>query len=387
MNVPVIEGLSRLPLLCAALLLTACAGSDYPDGVAPVQVTPADRAELLSGSAFGVAAKDSVAPVDLLGVDEDMRYFLQQRVPEDTSKHQRVNRILQGLLDDGLNLQYHNFKTYTAAETFSSRDGNCMSFTNLFVALGREAGLKVYYQEVEVPPSWSTLDGSWMYSRHINALVRLYDEDRVVDFNLDEFDHDYHRSRLSDQQALARFHNNLGVHWMGQSEAHKSFLHYREALRLDPATSYFWTNLGSLYRRGGDDVQAEKAYLVAIDIDREPVAMSNLARLYRHQGNEQLASYYEARVQSFRRKNPFYLYHLAQESYARGEYAESERQLRRAIVLNDGEHEFYRLLGLTYIQLGKPEAAEQRFRQAAELANDPDAEARYRRKLELMANH
>jgi Flp pilus assembly protein TadD len=367
-------------VLAAVLALAACSSAYRSEpGVAALEQN------LLDGSVFGVAAAAAPPAVDLTALDDEMRAFLEERAPLDLSKQQKVRRILRGLLEGGLQLEYHNFHTFTAQETFHSREGNCMSFTNLFIALAREAGLKVSYQEVEVPPSWGSQSGSWLYSKHINALVAMQDYDQVVDFNLDNFDNDYPRYRISDRAALARYHNNMGVHWMGQQDYPGAFLHFRAALQLEPETSFFWTNLGSLYRRAGELPLAEQAYLHAIAIDGEPAAMSNLARHYQQQGDFERARYYEEQVTEFRRHNPFYLYQLARQAYNAADYEEARELLQRAIRFNDQEDRFFQLLGLSHLQLGEVAAAERRFRQAAELADSEDDKARYQRKLDLLA--
>lgn len=342
---------------------------------------------LLDGAEFGLSPGDRPPPAELTAVDERMRDFLAERVSESLSNPQKIRRILEALLDDGLKLQYHNYKTFTARETFRSREGNCMSFTNLFIALAREAGLKVSYQEVEVPPSWGEEAGSWMFSKHINALVKLPDNEQVVDFNLAEFRDHFPRYRISDRAALARYHNNLGAHWMSEGDTQKAFLHFRQALQLDAGTAYFWTNLGSLFRRDGHAEQAEQAYRIAIEMSGEPAAMSNLARLYREQGRGEQAREYEEKVDRYRRRNPFYLFHLAEEAYASADYEEAGNLLRRAIAKYERSHEFYRLLGLTYLQLQRPEEARRQFKKALALAEGGESEARYRHKLDLLANY
>jgi Flp pilus assembly protein TadD len=364
-------------------LLGACSG-------VPLAMQSADRhlvenAELLTGEAFGVSEHLQPPQADILYVDDQMRAFLQERVPEGLSNQQKIRWILQSLLIDGLQLEYDNFKTSTAQDTFITREGNCMSFTNLFIALAREAGLRVDYQEVEIPSTWASKDGSWLFNKHINALVRMPDWDQVVDFNMDDFDADYPRRRISDNAATARYHNNQGVHWMGEGDPSKAFLHIREALQRDPDTSYFWTNLGVLYKRQGEQELAERALLVAIDIDQEPAAVSNLARLYQKQGKLELAAAYEAQARSFRNKNPYYLYHSAGEAYREASYGEAKDLLRRAIMLHDGEHQFHRLLGLAYLQLGQIEDAQEQFRIGRGKAESIPDQERYNRKLKLLA--
>ena len=74
--------------------------------------------------------------------------------------------------------------TRTASDTFHDRQGNCLSFTMLFVALAREAGLTANYQSVQVQPTWAN-DGQVVIASHVNAVVRTgFGEETVVDFNI-----------------------------------------------------------------------------------------------------------------------------------------------------------------------------------------------------------
>lgn len=364
-----------------ALVLAACAAQP------PVQRTVnVSRAQLLAGDRLGVAPGAALEAVALTAVNDDMRAFLRERVPADAGDSRKIQLILQGILEDGLQLRYDNFRTYTAQEAFYSREGNCMSFTNLFVALAREVGVNARYQEVEIPPSWASEDETWLYNLHINALVKLAHGEQVVDFNLGDYDRDYQRRTLSDEEALARYHNNMGVHWMREQQPQRAFLHLRAALKLRPRTAHVWANLGTLYRREGDLEAAEAAYLAAIDIGDEAAAHSNLARLYRQLGEAQLSAWHRDRVQLFRRKNPYYLFHLAEQAYAAADYAGARRLLSGAIRQHREEHEFHRLLGLTHLRMGNVAAARKHFQQALAYAGDRD-QLRYRHKLELLARH
>ncbi|GAB3283019.1 transglutaminase domain-containing protein [Parahaliea aestuarii] len=375
----------RLRLFTTALLLSclgACAGQS-----SMVHSPRYSPEELLQGSRFGLQPA-ALEPVDLLAVNDDMRAFLRQHVPEGVNDRRKVELILAAILDDGLNLTYNNFRTFTAEEAFYSREGNCMSFTNLFVALAREAGVNVRFQEVTVPPTWSARGETWLFNLHINALVDLPSYKQVVDFNLDDYNREFHRRQLTDREALARYHNNMGVHWMTGGEGDRAFAHFQRAIQLRPGTGYFYTNLGTLYRRLGQDAAAESAYLTAIDIDEEPVAYSNLARLYAARGDSDRASYYRQQVDLFRSRNPYYLFYLAEEAYAEADYVEAEDLLRKALRQHSKDHRIYRLMGLVHLRQGDHWLAEKRFRQAAELAdNDDEALARYNHKLELLAQH
>ncbi|HKK23460.1 MAG TPA: tetratricopeptide repeat protein, partial [Pseudohaliea sp.] len=258
-------------LLLVLLCLAGCASQP------PLQFAPEARLlpdDLLDGRPFGVGPREAPGDPALLAVNDDMRAFLAERVPDRASDARKVELILEGILAGGLKLEYDNLLTLPASEAFYRRAGNCMSFTNLFLALAREAGVRASYQEVMVPPTWTEGDQAWFYNLHVNVLVNLPGAEQVVDFNLGDYMSAYPRRLISDEAGASRYHNNLGVHFMTHGDPGEAFLHFREALTLEPGAGHVWTNLGTLYRRQGQWARAEAAFRRAIDLDREPVAMS-----------------------------------------------------------------------------------------------------------------
>ena len=376
--------LRQLALLSALLALVACAGP----GPAPSQAAQAySRAALLDGSVLGLPPELKPPAPQLLAVNDDMRAFLAEHTPRKANKKQKVEQILRAILDDGLRLDYNLFHTLTAEEAFYTREGNCMSFTNLFVALAREAGIPARFQEVEVPPTWEARNETWLYNKHLNAVVDLPGGSMMVDFAMESFDTEYKRHLLDDEEVQARYHNNMGVHLMMDHEFTSAYLHFSRAVSLAPDTGYFWTNLGSLYRRAGEEAAAEAAYLRAIDVSREPAAMSNLARLYRQQDKENLAVWYEGKVELFRLHNPYYLHELALQAFEAGDYPLAVSRSRSALRLDKAQHEIYRLLGLSYVALGQLDDAGEAFTAAARLAESDEQKAGYSKKIRLLAGH
>lgn len=372
-------------VLC--LVLAACAGH-LPESVdiqyAPEQLVPETAPFARPGDVR------RLPPVDPLALDADMEAFLADVKSRSGSRRALLNNILRGLLGDGTVIQYDNFKTYTAQEAFHTREGNCLAFTNLFVALARAAGLKVYYQEVDIPHNWERQGETWVYNRHISAFVNLDNEGEFyVDFNLNpsqvEF---YETDRISDAEALAQYHNNMGVYWILAERFDLAYLHLREAILLSSKESWFWTNLGVLYSRVDDDRRAESAWLHAVDIGNDHSAESNLARYYNRIGNAELADLFQQRVQRFRSQNPFYRYELAESAYYAGDYETSIDQLNAAIRTRKTEEAFYRLLGLNYVKLGDREKARKAFALAEDVAKDSAARRVYNEKQKILReNH
>lgn len=72
-------------------------------------------------------------------------------------------------------------------------------------ALAREAGLRLRYQEVMLPPKWTDGDSTWLYNLHVNALVDLPgNATQIVDFNLQDYDNNYPRRPLTESAGEAR---------------------------------------------------------------------------------------------------------------------------------------------------------------------------------------
>jgi len=372
-----------VPVVIMSLLLAGCATASRHPGARIAM----DRETLLAGP------RELAAPepeVDVLALDDEMRAFVAEKIPRNATDQRKTKLLLEALFADGqAQLRYNRVKTYTAIETFHAMEGNCLSFTNLFVALAREAGLRAYYQEVETPATWVDSGELYISSRHINVLVayRLQD-DQVVDFDIYNFKQAYHREQISDNAALAQYHNNMTIHWLLQEEPARALAHQKLALKLAPMTGYMWTNLGVVYSRFGYPDYAEAAFLTALNYSQDSMlAANNLARLYEAQGKTELAAFYKEQAEASQRRNPFYLYALAKQHYARGEFAEARLELENAISLQDTEHEFYQLLGLTELSMGDEERARKSFELALENARDPEEEDRYNRKLRLLAQH
>jgi len=378
----------RLQQVAVLLMLLALAACSSVPRLTQQQVLEHHR-ELLRGSALFPVEEPlpELEPVELLAINADMRAFLDEHVPvKSVSDEIKTDRILRALLREGLHLQYSNLKTYTAEQTFYAREGNCLSFTNLFIALARAEGIIASYQEVEVPPAWSAVGDTYYFSLHINVLVDLPRKQKIVDFDVQNRSDRTLGNPVGDNVALAQYHNNMAVYYLGESDLRAAFLHSRKAIELRPMTGYFWANLGTIFKRAQAMDEAEQAYLAAISIDNELSAISNLARLYEQRGELELAATYRAQADRYRAANPYYLYELATTAYEEAQYQEAADYLQSAIKKRRDEHEFYRLLGLTWAKLGDPDKAEDSFAKAVRYATDPQQHDLYEHKLRLLAN-
>ena len=379
------SAVARIMLVLFAVLLSACAAQTRTASKSTLE----EHRLLLRGAVFFPVDEPlpELEPVELLAVNDDMRAFLEEHIPNRrVSEEYRSKLILRALLKDGLQLNYNHTKTYTAEQTFYAREGNCLSFTNLYMALAREAGLIVSYQEVAVPPAWSAKGDIHYFSLHMNVLLELPRKAQIIDFDTQTEASKGKRKMVNDRTAAAHYYNNMAVHYLSINDLPTAFLHAHKAIELRPRTGYFWANLGTIMRRADDEAAAEEAYLAAIEISGEPAAISNLARLYKKQGSLELADEYAQRAESYRRRNPFYLYRLAQQAYAAENYQQTNRLMRSAIRKRKDVEKFHHLLGLSWAQLGAANKAKKSFVLAARLAGSEQNSSLYAHKLQLLAS-
>jgi tetratricopeptide (TPR) repeat protein len=317
-----------------------------------------------------------------------MLAFIDEHVDRDARESDRLAQLLYAVLGgDRFSLVYDD-TTGTASSTFANRHGNCISFTNMFIAMARELDLDAKYQEVEIPPDWSISGSTWLISEHINVLVPVKNAlSRVVDFNSYDTIVDVEEQSVvvSDARARAHYFNNIGVERMLADEVDLAYAYLQHSLRGDSTFASSWVNMGILHRREGFEDFAETAYLEALNHDRDNLmAMSNLADLYEQQGKQEEAKRYLSKVREHRMGNPFYRFRLADIAFNDGDYKSAIKNLKYAIRQKNDEDRFYYLLSLSYLMAGDKPEAQRWMKEAQEVARATKDKKRYSRKLELL---
>ena len=313
-----------------------------------------------------------VADLDVHAVSPEMEAFLDRYVGTANRLESRVWNLVWATTDRSvLPFKYSPNLTLTSVETFSSKAGNCLAFSNMQVAMARSQGLQAWYQEVEIPPSWSSTNNTVLVNMHINVLVRGGNDEWVVDISGDNVNSPRKIRRISDRDALAQHYNNLGAEALIDEDLAKAYAYYAKAIETVPNLPYLWSNLGVVYSRNGQNEDARQAYLKALNIDPgHAVAASNLFLIYEKEGDLDAARKLQARVDRHRRKNPYYLYQLSSQAAEQGHYEESTAMLQKAIKLNETEYRFHYELARLQALGGDLKAAQLSLDRATELAPD-----------------
>lgn len=367
-----------------SMLVTACVSMDNTPTASPRKITPEMLLDSSPLAEFGTA--NQLADVDMLAITPEIRAFLDEHVNRKGSQNERLAQLVVAIMGENRFKLAYDDSTHTAAETFESRRGNCLSFTNMFIAMARDLDLIAHYQEVEIPPDWSMSGQTYLLSQHINVIVEIRNAlSRVVDFNIYDF-HSLNESReISDQRARAHYFNNIGVERMLDDESGLAYANLQKSLFEARDFVPAWINMGILHRREGYPYFAEAAYLQALQLDRgNLLAMSNLANLYQELGKEDLQQQYLYWVKSHRNQNPYYRYQMANMAFSEGDYTAAIEHLKAAIRKNKNDDRFYYLLSLSYLMNGDREAAERWMEKAEETAQQSAERQKYHHKLDLL---
>jgi Flp pilus assembly protein TadD len=260
--------------------------------------------------------------------------------------------------------EYDQALTLTAEEAFAARNGNCMSFTSLFVALARGVGIPTFLVTVERQPDVGMDEGLVVVNRHVVAGYRAPTRLYTYDFYVSSSTQVVSRGIVDDLGASAIYHTNIGGMAIREGDLDGAVRNLTIATVLAPGWAPAWVNLGVAYSRLGDDESAFDAFQRALAAEPgNSSALSNLAKLYREQGRiEEADNAMRAAAEGTR--NPFTLISMADAEIHRGDLDKARQYLRRARWWFAGEpHVFDALARLADVE-GDAERA-RRYREKA----------------------
>ncbi len=94
----------------------------------------------------------------------EMMAWAEEKLQSHTQKDGLLQlTVLQNaLFNTSYSFVYDNMRTLTAADAFAAREGNCISFTSLFVAISRGLGYPTFLASVRRDPGIAKTDGVMM---------------------------------------------------------------------------------------------------------------------------------------------------------------------------------------------------------------------------------
>ena len=337
---------------------------------------------LLPGDNANLAPPD---PAGLMAVPAELKARLQaQVISPSRGEYQRLQHLLGFLADDepGLAMLYRDDATQSVTDAYLNRQANCVTYTMLFLALAREAGLDAYPQEIRETLAWQQRDGIVYRTNHVNAGVRIGMRHYTVDVGSGFVISRYPPQRISTQRLLVHYYNNHAAILMAGGRMSLALAHARVALELNPTYPVTWSNTGVLRLRDGDTAGALRDYETALRLDPDNApALFNLVGLHQRRGERGLEQAYRRRLDRVQRADPFHHFLMAAEFERQGNAALAIRHYQRAIRLHAGEHRFHDGLARAFMLAGNRRRAVRALERAVSLAGDEAMRDSYRKKI------
>lgn len=395
---------NALPVILLLFLISGCASIPLPKTEA-IHIDRFEAYETADGVKIFPASIDETIPdVDILAINGEIISLLEDRILKIKDPQKRLIKLTDILTEKiKYDTMSDSYGIKTAQETFDTGTGNCLSFSNLFIAMSRYAGFKSTFAEIPTLPNWIRDGEVLFFTRHIGVSadifvpstqiiqIRLLDDaSRVI--TIDNYLRYYlypqelvsNESKISafnlqtipDNRAFAQYYNNIGSKYIAEGNYPDAFRYFVKAIKTDPKLSFPWSNLGVIYKKNGQFDAAEAAYYQGISVVRGSqdtsiiTIMNNLAYLYNATGNKEKGLLYKKKVVAFREKNPYFQYAAGKTAYYDSLYENAVDYFKKTIRLKNDEHLFHYGLALAYMKTGDIRKAELSIERAIKYAQD-----------------
>lgn len=321
-----------------------------------------------------------------LFLSNNMKTLLDDQVLPVIGEKRRLDKIVELIFDRSVvGFEYSGLKTFTAAETFNQRAGNCLSYTTMFIAMARYAGLRAKFQEVSDFSDWNRRGNLIVFSSHINSVVEIGTRIYEVDFQYRSEKKFWNRRIVDNYRAEAHYFNNIGSEALLKGDYSLAEKLLTRSIDLDSSFSFAWTNLGVLFEKRNKLKQAEEYFKKAIMLDKKNhTAKMNLAELYESQGFIKKSEKLKDQIKKVLNKNPYYHFDLGVYEYNRHNYKRAIDRFKSAIRRDTGKSEFYLKLSSAYYKLGDLKMSQKYLKKGRKFADSDIEKDKYQKKLEFI---
>jgi tetratricopeptide (TPR) repeat protein len=356
-----------LPLLPLLPLVAALGCSTYQ---------PFDSAAHLRGKyAERLGPEGAAAVIVPFELDAERLAAIDERIRPALDDRRRVDQVLDYVFNR-LGLRYSLQPTRTAVETFLAREGNCLSFVNLFVGVARHLRLTPFYVEVTDYQRWNHREGLLVSQGHIVAGMMLKGKMQTFDFLPYRAKAYKDFKPIDDLTAAAHYYNNLGAEALLDGDLQRARELLATATRIAPRFERAFNNLGVCLARLRDFDGALAAYRAGLAIDPENVALlTNLAGAYQRLGRSAEANEILAQIDTEQNTNPFFFVYRGEVALSQGDTEKAKEYLVEALRRDTELPEVHLGLVKLYMELGDLKRARHHLGRALQL-DATNAEAR-----------
>lgn len=353
--------------------------------------------ELYSDKAYPTADTFVIETEDeLFALDDEMRNMVKHVLRTERDEEKKARLLLAYIFSSNhISMSYDGGANLTAIDTFHGSKANCMSLTIMAYALANEAGMKLKFQDIQVPEYWVRKGSHQLLMGHVNLLInkpasRLRNpvwskEILQIDFDPGAAKDHFPRKVVSKNTIIAMFYNNKGAEALVRGEYDMAYAYLKSATQIAPLYHSAWGNLGVLYKINKQYNLAINTYKHALSLSPEDLnALENLALVFNELDRENEAKIINNKLHVKRLNNPHYHALLANEASYKSEYSSAISHLKKAIRLESKFHEFYFDLAKLYVKTQQLDLAKSSMKKALKLNKNIHTERKYNRKLNFL---
>ena len=367
-------------VLTFVLLLSACSTIQLSN--TQLESIETSLSQLLQDDVFPVTLDQiDVSNDNLFQLTTSMKAELDTQVSGFRTELQRYEALRHWVYQRVQDFDYDPSITVRIDKLDSVEKINCLSFSILFVAAARYVDVPAKIQLVYTPPNWDAIDDNWVQVQHINVVGNVFgyvdsttlppkefqnltrgvfinqDYKRIgatfryiVDINPEMTKTNHKSVILSDNEVISRFYNNKAAANILSGKYNEAYIYNKKALLSDKLSPEAWNNLGVLYTKINHIQTAQKALLIALEIDPEAgISINNLYSNYLRLSQKLNADSLKQTLSLHNKSNPYYYHKLGIENAQAGNYKKAVELLELAIELKNDESMFY--LSLAKIQM------------------------------------
>jgi tetratricopeptide (TPR) repeat protein len=381
--------LARLAAVAAACVIGACASTSSPHGDA--------RALFDDGLFHPPSARPDTTSV--FALDADMQRYLSGPIAT-KARQVGAQRALYDTLYAGgkeLRVDFDASATRTAADTFHTRSGNCLSLVLLTAAFAKALDLTVNFQSPDVDEVWSRRGGFTIRNGHVNVTLgprrlvfpqRMPTSELTIDFVPADQLQGLHMRPVSEATLLAMYMNNRAVEALTSGQLDDAYWWVREGLLADPAFAGALNTLGVVYLRRDAPMQAERALRRVLERDDgNTLALSNLAQVLDRRSRPAEAAAVRAQLKALEPHAAYEYFDRGLVAARDGDWAQARDLFEREVRRPNFDPTVNHWLAVAEYRLGHVEAARRQLEQAVKSGATPDERALYGAKLEWLRRH
>jgi Flp pilus assembly protein TadD len=287
-----------------------------------------------------------------------------------------LRRLQLALLDSkDFTFEYDRIASYTAAETLAKRRGNCVSFTNLFIALARALGRPAQAALLTKRGESSRFEDLVVVYGHMVAALPKGANATVYDFYQQRQETRGQLLLIDDIEVAAISASNWGVEALKNGNLERARQLLETAVKLSPQLPDIYGNLGLVRWKSGDRKGAFEAFQTGLSLDKQrPSILNNVASIYLEMGRREDARAALAAA-NHGMASPYFLLAYGDIEFARGHVAEALKFYRRAHRQNSKLVEPLLAIARAEQKLGNEKAATKALDKASKLIAAEGGEA------------